>query len=285
MGYRERSLSAPDGLRLYVRDYGDPLSPKTPVLCLSGLVRNSKDAHQVAGRLAADRRVICPDYRGRGRSDYDPQWRNYRPEVHLADTLCVIQSLGLHGLVACGTSFGGLLAMGIAVAAPTALRGVILNDIGPDIGASGIDRVRDYVSRDRREPDWAAATARVREMLPNLGLDSDDEWRRLAEATYCDDGAGQLRVDWDTAVGRSLDGDFPDIWPLYRALRPHPVLALRGERSEILLPATFERMLEEKPDLLQVTVPGRGHAPTLDEPSARDAIDRFLSELDHARRH
>ena len=41
--YRERSFSARDGLRLYFRDYGDPLAPGTPLLCLGGLTRNSKD--------------------------------------------------------------------------------------------------------------------------------------------------------------------------------------------------------------------------------------------------
>ena len=56
-GYRERFLSAPDGLQLYFRDYGDPLSQATPLLCLSGLVRNSKDFHPLAERLAAERRI------------------------------------------------------------------------------------------------------------------------------------------------------------------------------------------------------------------------------------
>ncbi len=284
-GYRERSISAPDGLRLYFRDYGDPLSQARPLLCLSGLVRNSKDFHLVAKRLATKRRVICPDFRGRGRSAYDPDWRNYRPEAHLADTLGLIHGLGLHAFVACGTSFGGLLAMGLATVAPIVLSGVILNDIGPDIGAAGIGRIRDYIGQDRREPDWAAAISRVKQVFPDLGLDSEDQWRQFAEATYRSDQTGQLKVDWDIEVARGVETAPPDLWPLYRAIGRFPVLAIRGQHSDILLPETFDRMLAEKPDLFQLTVPGKGHAPTLDEPLSRDAIDQFLTRLDHAPGH
>ena len=87
LDYRERWVTAQDGLRLYLRDYGDPRAPGTPLLCLGGLVRNSKDYHTVALGLSQRRRVICPDYRGRGRSDHDPNWRNYRPEVYASDIL------------------------------------------------------------------------------------------------------------------------------------------------------------------------------------------------------
>ena len=66
MDYRECRYSAQDGLSLYYRDYGDPASPKTPVLCLGGFTRNSKDYDLFARRIAEQRRVICPDLRGRG---------------------------------------------------------------------------------------------------------------------------------------------------------------------------------------------------------------------------
>jgi hypothetical protein len=35
----------------------------------------------------------------------------------------------------------------------------------------------------------------------------------------------------------------------------------------------------EKPDLVRVTVAGVGHAPTLQEPEAEQAIDAFLDGL------
>jgi len=243
-------------------------------------VRSSKDSHRLARRLAGLRRVVAFDYRGRGRSAYDADWRNYRPDVMLRDSLSVVHALGLHPLVLCGTSFGGLLAMAMAVAAPTLLAGVILNDIGPELAGSSLGRVRRYVGEDRREPDWPSAVARVKRMLPGIGFERDEDWRALAEATFRDDGAGALRVDWDVKVARTLTGDIPDLWPLFRALRQLPVLAFRGAQSDVLLDSDFARMLEVKPDLTAVTIPRRGHAPTLDEPEAVLAIEAFLARID-----
>ena len=82
MAYIERRFTAPDGLSLYFREYGDPASAATPVLCLGGFSRNARDFDALARTLAGERRVLCPDLRGRGRSDYDPDWRNYQPGTY-----------------------------------------------------------------------------------------------------------------------------------------------------------------------------------------------------------
>ena len=70
----------------------------------------------------------------------------------------------------------------------------------------------------------------------------------------------------------------PDLWALYGALRDVPVLAFRGEISDVLSPATFERMAEDMPKLTRVTVPGVGHTPTLAEPEVLSALDDFLAQ-------
>ena len=284
-GYRERWLSAQDGLRLYFRDYGDPLAEGTPVLCLSGLARNSQDFHDLARRLSARRRVVTLDYRGRGRSDHDPNWRNYRPEVYLRDVAHLLAATGLHGLAVCGTSLGGILAMGLAVAAPAALAGVILNDIGPEVDPGGLARIRDYVGREQSQPDLEAAAAHLKELMPTLGLKGDERWRRLAEATYRWGDDGLWHKNWDLRLAKTLNGEVPDLWPYYRALGRLPVLAIRGTQSDVLSPETFSRMAAVKPDQIQVTLEGVGHAPSLDEPQAEQAIDDFLARLDSQRRH
>ncbi|MFQ6017622.1 MAG: alpha/beta fold hydrolase [Kiloniellaceae bacterium] len=281
--FRERTFSAQDGLRLYYRDYGDPLATGTPLVCLCGLTRNSKDFHDLARRLARDRRVICPDYRGRGRSAYDPQWRNYTPQVVLNDVIQLLAASNLHHVVICGTSFGGLLAMSLAVAAPMALAGVILNDVGPELNRDGTQRILDYVSRDRPQPNWAAAIAEIKRFFPALSLASEDDWRRFTEATFREGEDGRLHFDWDVALARPLVENRipkPDLWPLYRALRHRPVLAIRGGLSDVLSAETFARMAAEKPDLIQVTLPDVGHVPTLNEPEAERAIDDFLARID-----
>ncbi len=281
--FRERSFSARDGTRLYFRDYGDPLSPGVAVLCLGGLTRNSKDFHPLARRLAGARRVLCPDYRGRGRSPHDPDWRNYAPPRILNDVLQLLAATNLHRVVVCGVSFGGYLAMGMGVAAPIALAGVILDDVGPEVDPAVGRRILDYISVDRPQPDWDTAVAALKERFPNLSRRDQTVWRRFAEGSYREVEDGRLHFDWDPAIARPLQRMGPrpaDYWPLYRSLRRVPVLAIRGGLSEVLSPATFARMAAEKPDLVQLTLPEVGHAPMLDEPETETAIDDFLARID-----
>jgi len=278
--YRERRYTAQDGLSLYYRDYGDPLSARRPVLCLGGLARNSKDFHDFAERLAGVRRVVCPDYRGRGRSDYDPDWRNYRPEVYANDLFHLMAAANLHGVIVCGISMGGLLAMGLSVVAPAQIAAVILNDVGPEVSDAGIDRIRGYVGRDHPQPDLPAAIAEVKRLFPNLGPTDEDGWRRFAEATFHEGEDGQLHVDWDISLAKALAHDRHDLWTYYRALGAFPVLAFRGALSDVLSDETFARMAEVKPDLIRVTVPGVGHVPLLEHPQVEQAIDDFLAHID-----
>ncbi len=281
-GFRERRYRAQDGLELYFRDYGDPLSTRTPALCLTGLTRNSRDFHHLALRLAPERRVLAPDYRGRGCSAYDPDWRNYDPRVYLNDILHLLAIANAERVVVFGTSLGGLLAMGLAAVQPTVLAGAVLNDVGPDVNPAGLSRILAYISEDRPQPDWAAAVAFLKTAMPNLSPTDDPvRWERLAEGTFRRLEDGLLHFDWDVALARPLrlPRPVPDLWPLFRALRHVRTLALRGVFSDVLSSDTFERMGVENPDLVRVTVPGVGHAPGLDEPVSREAIDGFLARL------
>lgn len=279
-GFRERRYTAQDGLGLYYRDYGDPLAERCPLLCLSGLTRNCKDFHAFALRLSKDRRVVCPDFRGRGRSDYDRSWRNYRPDVYVNDLFHLLAAAGLHRVVICGLSMGGLLAMAMAVVTPSHVAGAILNDAGPEVARGGLSRILDYVGRDHPQADWEAATAHVRTLFPQLGSRSEEAWRRIAEATFREGEDGLLHVDWDVNLARALNHDLPDLWAYYRALGPMPVLAIRGGLSDVLSAETLERMTAVKPDLVQVTVPDVGHVPPMDHPRVERAIDDFLVRLD-----
>jgi pimeloyl-ACP methyl ester carboxylesterase len=283
-GFEERFLTSQDGLRLYYRDYGgrEPRSAaaaKTPLLCLPGLTRNSKDFHGFAARLAAERRVICPDYRGRGRSAYDPNWRHYEARVYIDDIRHLLAATNLHHVVVVGTSLGGLLAMAMAVAVATALAGVVLNDVGPAVNADALTRILAHAGDGRTQPDWESAARHLRRSLPHLSIDTEEGWLRMAHSTYREGADGLLHVDWDVTLVKPLlrRRRAPDLWPLFRALRRVPVVAVRGGVSDVLTEATFARMKAEKPDLVQVTVPGVGHAPSLGEPDAARAIGDFLA--------
>lgn len=282
MAYREKRFTSQDGLSLYYRDYGDPYSHNTPLLCLGGLTRNSKDFHGFARKHSVQRRVICPDYRGRGRSQYDREWRNYNPASYLMDIRHLMAVAGLHRVVVIGTSLGGILAMALGAAQPSALAGVVLNDIGPDIPAAGVGPIIDYMRKPPVFDSLDQAVDHIRASFPDFPAQTDAEWRTIAESTYqlCKDG--KYRFDWDPDIVRPfLDGAAPpmDLWPLFRSLKHVPVLVLRGLRSDILSAETFERMEEEMPGLNRVEVPDVGHPPGLHEPESRSAVEAFLAGI------
>ena len=96
--YRSHFVSTLDGLKLHVRIYGIPARTRSPVVCLHGLARTGADFHRLAIALSTDpatpRQVFAMDYRGRGRSDHDPDPANYNVGVELNDVLTVLASLG-----------------------------------------------------------------------------------------------------------------------------------------------------------------------------------------------
>lgn len=283
----ERRYTAQDGLQLFFNDWGEPDWPATPVLCLPGLTRNSRDFAGLARRLShpaqpRPRRVIAPDLRGRGRSAYDPDWRNYNARTYLDDIRHLLTLLGIERVIVVGVSMGGLLGMAMATAMPTVLAGLVINDIGPAIDSGGSGRILNYVSADRPQPDWPSAAQHLRKMLPTLSLRGEDEWLEFARATFREGDDGLLHFDWDTNLIRPLGREMSsgvDLWALWRAFGRKPALVIRGELSDILSEATLARMAVEKPDLRQFTLPGVGHAPTLNEPPVREVMDDFLSQL------
>jgi pimeloyl-ACP methyl ester carboxylesterase len=282
--FREVYYASGDGLRLYARIYGQA-GEAPAVLCLPGLTRSSRDFEVLAPHLARRYRVICPDLRGRGYSDRDPSCRNYQPATYLADILELLRTLPVARVTIIGTSLGGLLAMMLAASRRDMVAGIVLNDIGPEVDPAGLARIRGYAGQLPPVRTWAEAVAQLQSVYSHAwpGLD-DATWLRLARRSYRENANGNPVLDCDPGVGnalRSAPAQPADLWPLWAAVGPVPALAIRGELSDILSPATFERMQREKADLVRQTVARRGHVPLLDEPDCLPAIDAFLARLDH----
>ena len=273
MGALTRTLSAWDGLALLVHEWP---GGGVPLLCLPGLVRTGGDFADMAARYAG-RRVVSLDYAGRGGSGRARDSARYGPEACLRDVLALCAALHLHRAVVVGTSFGGLLAMGIAAARPGLLAGVVLNDIGPEIGAAGAAFLHGFIADDPALPDLPAAAARLRARLPDLSLQTEAEWQRFAALTYAPGADGRWHPLWDTRIAGLLAPPVRDLWPLFGALAGVPLLLLHGLRSTVLLGATVDRMRVLRPDLALCALPGVGHAPTLAEPAAMVAVDAFLA--------
>jgi pimeloyl-ACP methyl ester carboxylesterase len=67
-----------------------------------------------------------------------------------------------------------------------------------------------------------------------------------------------------------------ELWDAWDALEL-PVLCLRGETSDLLLPEVAEQMRRRGPGAVVVTVPGCGHAPALNTPEHFAIVERFLA--------
>ncbi len=275
--YRAHRVSAQDGLRLFVREYG-PRHGDT-VLCLHGLTRNSQDFHPLATRLSATHRVLVPDYRGRGRSAYDSNWRNYVPAVYLGDINHCLTAMGVEHCAVIGTSLGGLLGMAFGTAMPTRLAGLLLNDIGPRIPLAGIERIKRAIADNASPADWDAAVDHLKTCFPDLPAEDDADWRVIAGAAYRERADGKLEHDWDPAIVRAV-GDEPPasalLWRLFRSVDGRPLAAVRGELTGFIDDALWQEMAEARPDMLRCQVPGVGHAPSLVEDAAVQLIDEWL---------
>jgi pimeloyl-ACP methyl ester carboxylesterase len=282
--WEDRDYASHDGLTLSYRDYpGPPAASAAPVLCLPGLTRNARDFEALALLLARTRRVLSPDLRGRGRSDYDPNPANYHPGTYLRDVLALLAVARAPRVLAIGTSLGGLLTLLLAGAQPGALSGAVLNDIGPVVDEAGLARIRGYVGKSGPMRDWQEAAAACRaangSAFPDFG---DADWLAFARRCCAAAPDGGVRFAYDPRIAEPLAGSgaappAADPWALWVPLASVPTLVIRGAHSDILSAATLAEMQRRKPDLRAVTVPGRGHAPLLDEPEALAAILEFAA--------
>lgn len=278
-----------DGLTLHFRDYpasGHAVKPRPPVLCLHGLTRNARDFEGLAAHIARQGwRVIVPEMRGRGRSAYATDPASYAVPTYVGDLAALLDQEGIDRFVSIGTSMGGLMTMAMAALAPDRIAGVVLNDVGPVVESSGLDKIKAYVGQGKSFPTWVHAARALAELHgethPNFGL---EDWLEMAKRTMAPVSNGRIAFDYDMRIAEPIfasdEAAVPvDLWPMLRALAGRPAVLVRGECSAILSAETFADMAQALPGARSVTVANTGHAPTLDEPEVRAAIDAMLAEI------
>lgn len=282
--FEDRYWTSNDGLQLHYREYAGP-SDRPPVLCLHGLTRNARDFDALAERLAGDWRVITVDFRGRGLSDHDSDPNRYIPPTYAVDILQLLDLLDIEKAVFVGTSLGGIVTMIVAAMAPERIAGALLNDVGPELSAAGLERIRGYVGKPLHFADWDEAArgfaGRYGDVHPNYG---EHEWLAYAKRVAHKTERG-IELDYDMAVAQPFmqmdekTASAVDAWPLYRALEGKPVTILRGALTDLLSPETAARMAEAVSGAEVVTVANVGHPPDFDEPESTAAVDRLLERV------
>jgi pimeloyl-ACP methyl ester carboxylesterase len=286
MEFAERRIETADGPKVYARDYTARGDGGLPVVCLHGLTRNSADFEAVAPKIAAlGRRVIAIDARGRGQSDIDPDATRYRPDVYVGDVLRILDTLGVARAVFVGTSMGGIMTMLASAMASDRLAAAVLNDIGPEVDPAGLKRIASYVGKAGPFANWDEMTAAVRASQGVAFPGRHDVfWQTFARRVARQRADGKVEFAYDPAIANAFanapDGPPPSMAPLFQALATRPVLTVRGAISDLLSRDCVETMKRIKPDMESVEVPNTGHAPTLEEPEAWNAIAAFLSRVE-----
>jgi pimeloyl-ACP methyl ester carboxylesterase len=250
------------------------------VVAWHGLARTGRDMDAIAEHLAQRYRVICPDTIGRGLSQWSPDpARDYCLAFYEQIAVSMLDQLGIAQCHWLGTSMGG--AIGLKAAAG-ALRGrirrLVLNDIGPEIAAAAVQRIRSYAGSPPAFATVSELEAYFRTIYKPYGWLSDAQWRALTESSTRRLPDGRVTPHYDPAMVRQFI-DHPDDylqWEAWDSLTL-PVLCLRGEASDLLLPEAAEAMRVRGPRAVVVTIPGCGHAPALNTPDQFALVERFFA--------
>jgi len=233
----DRYFTSADGLRLHYRDYPAAEPGRLPVLCLPGLTRNCRDFEGSALRIQKTRRVLSADLRGRGRSQYDPNFLNYHPGTYVGDLARLLADAGVDRVILFGTSLGGILSMLIAAGTPQLPAAVILNDVGPEVAPEGLQRIASYVGKHAPVRSWQEAADQMRSMYGVAMPDaSDADWMAFARRSYSEvDGVPVLDVD--RGVGEAVRAaEFGAAIDEFLAGKGPMVIDLRISRNVISIP-------------------------------------------------
>jgi pimeloyl-ACP methyl ester carboxylesterase len=253
------------------------------VVCLPGLARTAADFHELALGLAAGpeapRRVLALDYRGRGRSEYDRDPRNYNLATELADLQAVLAALDVARAVFVGTSRGGIMIMMLGGARPAAIAGAVLNDIGPVIEPAGLVRIKSYVGKLPRPKSFEEGAEILRRLFGHQFTSlTEDQWLAFSHRTFKAEQRS-LAADYDVKLGATLQGiDFnrplPPLWNEFDSLARVPLMVVRGANSDLLSEETLVAMRGRRMATETIIVPDQGHAPLL---AASDEISRIAA--------
>jgi pimeloyl-ACP methyl ester carboxylesterase len=265
-----------DGVKLAYIDRGAGTAGP-PVFCVHGLTRNSRDFDSVIARLAPHRRVIAVDVAGRGGSDWLADKTLYANPTYVGQLLKLLDQLELGQVDWIGTSMGGLIGMAIAATAPTRIRRMVVNDIGPLIPKASLARIAGYMVVEHAWPTIEAAEQHFRTHAAPFGKLSDAQWRHLTETSVRRHNGGFMPA-YDPAMADVFKGGIEpvdiNLWPLWAEIR-QPILVLRGADSDLLLRPTALGMVA-RGDVTLREFADCGHAPSLLAIDQLDAIESWL---------
>lgn len=281
--YQNVYWQSDDGLKLHCRDY-PAAGNKIPVICIPGLTRNARDFAHFGSIMKDDRRIIMVNLRGRGDSEYAKDSSTYHPKIYVADVIKLMNELKIPKAIFLGTSLGGIVTMVLAASHPERVAGAMLNDIGPEVDPEGLERIGNHVGQGRSFETWAHAARDIASSSHDIFPDYDlNDWIAFSKKLYRMNSSGRIKLDYDLKIAEPFDskgGGSAALWKALESLKSSPTLLLRGELSDLFSTETAARMLDVLDQGELAVIPRVGHAPSLEEPAALEAIASFLGRID-----
>jgi len=206
-----------------------------PLLLLHGVTGTGLRFRRFVEEELPGVRAVAPDLRGHGDSTWDPPWD---AERHVTDVLALMDATGLDRVPVAGHSFGGLIAMLLALAAPDRVERLALIDpaagLPPAVAAA---RAEDA----RRDEGWASedeARAVRLEGRPPHARDTVDE----DLATFLRrDPDGQYRFRFCRSAVVTAFSDMARPAPSLDGY-PGQVLLVPALQADFVSPALVERL-------------------------------------------
>ena len=261
------------------------------IVCVHGLTRQGRDFDVLAQALSHHARVICPDIAGRGQSDWLADPMAYGVPQYAFDMLVLLTQVHAQYPIAqldwVGTSMGGLIGMAVAgtpdLALPVPIRRLLLNDVGPRLEWSALQRIGTYVGESPRFASVEEGAAWLRVQSADFGPHTDAQWLALSEPMLRPEPEGGFVLHYDPKIAVPMQGMTQVqvaqgealLWNLYDAITAQ-TLVLRGAKSDLLTAQTVQEMAQRGPKAHSATLEGVGHAPTLVQPEQVALVKEFL---------
>jgi pimeloyl-ACP methyl ester carboxylesterase len=254
----------PDGCRLYHELHGPAGGP--PLVLLEGLGGDIPGWRRNIPHLAERYRVVAYDFRGNGRSDM-PEGK-VTIQTFVADTVGLLDHLDIADAHVYGMSFGGMVAIEMALSHPRRVRSLVL--------------AATHAGRRRSAP--LGAQAAVPKDRPYLALYAPDFARDHPDHVAEDILVGSQNPQPLRAGRRQWEAmDGWDGWDRLGEIRA-PTLVLHGTEDRIVSVENATRMAEGIPGSRLALLEGAGHVYHSERADEADAVVlAFLDEVEASR--
>jgi len=258
---------------------------QAPIFCVHGLTRNSNDFNDLAQVMSQQRQVICPDIIGRGQSEWVAHAHLYDYSQYVSDVAALINHANKHTshnhVDFIGTSMGGLIGMMLAAIPNTPIARLVINDVGPFLEASALDRIATYTGTAPAFTTLQEAETYLRKIHAPFAPMTDKNWQEMAKHGTKQTSDGLYHLNYDPKIGDTLraglTGTDINLWPLWNMIQC-PTLVIRGEHSDLLSKATAQQMTTTGPKAKLIEIETAGHAPSLMSMDQIDLIKTWLTD-------